>query len=209
MFLGPWDQGSPWNSRGIEGISRFLNRVWNLLHGAPAGEVKDLAAARKELRRATHHAVKEVTLDLKEFHFNTAIAELMTLQSAISRCRTAEMMEQPEWQQAVRTLLTMLAPIAPHISEELWHRLGETGSVHLQPWPEHDPAELVQETVRMAVQVSGKVRGQIEVAADADRYDVLAAARQEDNVARHLEGTEVIREIVVPGRLVNFVVRPA
>src|SRR5690625_6965955 len=113
------------------------------------------------MSRSTKHTVKKVTQDRKEFHFNTSNAELKTLQSAISRCRTAEMMEQPEWQQAVRTLLTMLAPIAPHISEELWHRLGETESVHLQPWPEHDPAELVQETVRMADQVSGKERGQI------------------------------------------------
>src|SRR5690554_4020405 len=157
MFLGPWDQGSPWNSRGIEGISRFLNRVWNLLHSKPEGEQNDLADAKRELRRATHHAINEVTQDFESFSFNTAIAELMTLQSAISRTRTKDMLEQPEWQEAVRALLVMLAPIAPHITEELWHRLGNENSVHLEEWPRHDPEALVSDTVTMAVQVGGKV----------------------------------------------------
>ena len=210
MFLGPWDQGSPWNSRGIEGISRFLNRVWNLLHTAPeaAGQA-DLDAARKELRRATHHAINEVTQDMEGFSFNTAIAELMTLQSALSKVKSADMVGQPEWREAVEALLTMLAPIAPHIAEELWHRSGHGDSVHLQSWPVHDPDALVSDTVTLAVQVGGKLRGQIEVAADADKEAVLAAARAEPNVARHLENMQTVREIVVPGRLVNFVVKPA
>lgn len=208
MFLGPWDQGAPWNSRGIEGISRFLNRVWNLLHVPAEDSQADLDEARREVRRAVHHAISEVTQDLEAFSFNTAIAELMTLQSTLSRLKSVQLSEQPEWQEGIRALLVMLAPIVPHISEELWHRLGSTESIHLQPWPVHDPAALVRDTVTIAVQVSGKVRGQIEVSVDSGKDELLAAARAEPNVARHLAGTETIREIVVPGRLVNFVVRP-
>lgn len=209
MFLGPWDQGAPWNTRGIEGISRFLNRVWNLLHTPAEGVQTDLDAARKELRRATHHAIAEVTVDLEAFSFNTAIAELMTLQSAISKARTADMVDQPEWREAMESLLKLLAPIVPHLSDELWHRLGHTESIHVQDWPVHDAAALVRDSVTLAVQVGGKVRGQIEVAADAGKEELLAAAKGEANVARHLEGQQIIREIVVPGRLINFVTKPA
>src|SRR5690606_36609744 len=112
-----------------------------------------------------------------------------------------------EWRSGVRTLLMLLAPIAPHITDELWRRLGEESSVHLQSWPTHDPAALVCATVAMAVQVNGKVRGQIDAAVDAGKEAIAQQAREESNVARHLEGKEIVREIVVPGRLVSFVVK--
>jgi leucyl-tRNA synthetase len=210
MFLGPWDQGAPWNSQGIEGVSRFLNRVWNTVMNEPASTgtgTQDEGAAR-ELRRAVHHAIREVTEDLDAFTFNTALAELMTLQGALNRAKEAGLMGSAGWNEAVEALLLLLAPIAPHITEELWHQTGHTESVHLQSWPVHDESALTLETVKMAVQVSGKVRGQIEVAADAAEAAILAAARAEPNVARYLVDGTVVREIVVPGRLVNFVVRP-
>ncbi|MFA5551354.1 MAG: class I tRNA ligase family protein, partial [Trueperaceae bacterium] len=126
---------------------------------------------------------------------------------ALTKARAAGLAGSPEWRAGVSTLLKLLAPIAPHIAEELWHRLGEDGSVHLQSWPSFDPAALVSDTVTLAVQVNGKVRGQVEVPADATKDAIAAIAKAEPNVARHLEGKELAREIVVPGRLVSFVVK--
>ncbi|MFA7461275.1 MAG: leucine--tRNA ligase [Trueperaceae bacterium] len=206
MFLGPWDQGAPWSYTGIDGQARFLSRVWSLVVDSPSGSQAG-GMTEAEVRRAVHHAIKEVTEDLAAFRFNTAIAELMTLQGALTKARAAGLAGSPEWRAGVSTLLKLLAPIAPHIAEELWHRLGEDGSVHLQSWPSFDPAALVSDTVTLAVQVNGKVRGQVEVPADATKDAIAAIAKAEPNVARHLEGKELAREIVVPGRLVSFVVK--
>jgi len=211
MFIGPWDQGSPWSYSGIDGVARFLNRVWTLVvdgaggADAPRAEADD--AANRDLRRAVHHAIKEVTDDLEGFRFNTAVAELMTLQNAMTKARAAGVAGTAPWQEAVRAMLLLLAPIAPHVAEELWERSGGDGSVHLQRWPEHDPAALVEESVQMAVQVNGKVRGQIRAPQGADQQVILALARAEENVARYLAAGAVVREIVVPGKLVSFVVK--
>jgi leucyl-tRNA synthetase len=209
MFIGPWDQGGPWNDQGIEGVTRFLHRVWSaIVDPAEGGDGAD-ASAEKGLRRAVHHAIKEVTEDLDDFGFNTAIAELMTLQNAMSRAKSPALAASETWTEACRTITLMLAPFAPHLSEELWQRLGGEGSVHTRSWPIHDPAALVRDTITIAVQVQGKLRGQIEIAADADKETILAAAKAEPNVERHLEGHAIVREIVVPGKLVNLVVRPS
>ncbi len=206
MFLGPWDQGAPWSYSGIDGQFRFLGRVWNLVTGdQQAGEPGDITEA--DVRRAVHHAIKEVTEDFEAFRFNTAIAELMTLQGALQRARAAGLAGSAEWRAGVETLLLLLAPIAPHVTEELWRRSGHATSVHLQPWPTHDPAALVADSVTLAVQVNGKLRGRVEVAAQADEATVLAAVKAEPNVARYLDGKELVREVVVPGRLVNLVVK--
>jgi len=207
MFIGPWEQGGPWSSTGIEGVARFLNRVWAIVLEAPEGEGAADEAARKDLRRAVHGAIKEVSEDLEGFRFNTAVAELMTLSNALSRAKSPAMVETPEWEEGIRTLLLLLAPIAPHIAEELWERLGFGGSVHQQRWPAYDEAALVQDSVTIAVQVNGKRRGEVTVPKDADKEAVLAAAKAEPNVARYVEGAQVVREIVVPGRLVNIVVK--
>jgi len=209
MFIGPWDQGAPWSYQGIEGVTRFLGRVWSVLLEPPEADRGAAAdeATLGELRRAVHGAIKSVTEDFEGFQFNTAVAELMTLQNAMSKAKSEAVAASEEWHEARRSMLLMLAPIAPHLCEELWARLGFEGSVHLQSWPDVDPAALVQDTVPMAVQVNGKVRGQIRVPADADEAAVLLAARSEPNVARYLKDGGIEREIVVPGRLVSFVVR--
>ncbi len=206
MFIGPWDQGAPWSFQGIEGVTRFLGRVWSLV--VDAAEPRSKAEGGRDaadLRRATHRAIKEVTDDFDAFQFNTAVAELMTLQNAMTKAK-AGAFGSDAWHEAVRALLLLLAPIAPHITEELWQRTGHDGSIHLEAWPEHDPDVLVEANVTMAVQVNGKIRGQITVSADADEATVLAAARSESNVARYIAGGAVKREIVVPGKLVSFVV---
>ena len=208
MFIGPWEAGGPWSSTGIEGVARFLNRVWALVTEAPKGEGSAAdETAQKELRRAVHYAVKEVSEDLAGLQFNTAIAELMTLTNAMGKAKSAAMAETDVWREGVQRLLLLLAPIAPHIADELWERRGFTGSVHEQTWPDYDPSALEQDTITIAVQVSGKRRGEVSVPKDADKDEVLAAAKAEPNVWRHIEGKEVVREIVVPGRLVNIVVK--
>lgn len=205
MFIGPWDQGGPWNYQGIEGVVRFLNRVWSLLTDpAEAGEADDVSIA--DLRRAAHRAVAEVSEDFEAFRFNTAVAELMTMQNAMAKLKNAGVVEHPAWDEAASLLLRMLAPIAPHLAEELWHRRGEVASVHLASWPEVDEEALVESTLDLVVQVNGKVRGRVTVPADADQATILAAAKDEPNVARYLADATLRREIVVPGKLVNLVI---
>jgi len=211
MFIGPWDQGGPWNYQGIEGVVRFLNRAWAVVVDPPSG---DPAAAvddgqLRDLRRAVHTAIREVTDDLEGFRFNTAVAELMTLQNAMAKAKSAAMVLTPTWGEACRTLATLLAPITPHLAEELWHRLGHATSVHLEAWPEADAAALVRDEVNYAVQVNGKLRGTVQLPADADQATVLAAAKGLDNVQRYLAEGSLVREIVVPGKLVNLVVKPS
>jgi leucyl-tRNA synthetase len=207
MFIGPWEAGGPWSATGIEGSARFLNRVWSLLEDAPEADAPADETTRKELMRATHSAIKEVTEDLEQFRFNTAVAELMSFSNTMGKAKSRKVVETPEWQEACEVMLKLLAPIAPHISEELWHRSGHGDSIHLQAWPTYDADALVQETVTLAVQVNGKLRGQVEVPREADKTAVLAAAKAERNVVRYLESANIIREIVVPGRLVNIVVK--
>ncbi len=207
MFIGPWEQGGPWNSSGIEGVARFLNRVWALISDEATGEGAADEAARQEVRRAAHTAIKEVTEDLENFQFNTAIAELMTLVNAMSKAKKSAVVETDEWQEGREMLLRLTAPFTPHIAEELWDRVGFEGSVHAQAWPEYDESALEQNTLTLAVQVNGKRRGEVEVPKDADKNAILNAAKAEPNVARYMEGVNIVREIVVPGRLVNIVVK--
>ena len=211
MFIGPWEQGGPWNSSGIKGVARFLNRVWALISdettGEGTGENRADEAARKDLRRAVHTAIKEVTEDLENFQFNTAIAELMTLVNAMSKAKNSEMVQTDEWREAREMLLRLVAPFTPHIAEELWERAGFDGSVHAQAWVEYDEGALEQNTLTIAVQVNGKRRAEVEVPKDADKDAILEAAKAEPNVARYVESSNIVREIVVPGRLVNIVVK--
>jgi len=205
MFIGPWDQGGPWNYQGIEGVVRFLHRVWALAT-EPAGDGEADEARVADLRRAAHRAVSEVTEDFDAFRFNTAVAELMTLQNAMSKLKNRGLVAHEAWSEAMSLLLRMLAPIAPHLAEELWRR-DHDASVHLASWPEVDASALVEESIEMVVQINGKVRGRVTVPADAGQDEVVRAAKEEPNVARHLTEGEVAREIVVPGKLVNLVVR--
>ncbi|MEJ2290028.1 MAG: leucine--tRNA ligase, partial [Deinococcales bacterium] len=166
-----------------------------------------LGEDNEKMSKSRGNVVNPVTEDFEAFQFNTAVAELMTLQNAMAKAKNRALTQTDAWREAQRTLLLLLAPIAPHLAEELWERIGQGGSVHLQPWPEYDPDALVQDTITMAVQVNGKVRGQIQVPPDADKDAVLESARSEPNVARYLDAGTVQREIVVPGKLVSFVVR--
>ena len=203
MFAYEWQKGGPWDSRGILGARRFLDDVWKIATtGYAAGEQKDDGA----LLRAVHQTIQKVGHDLEVFKWNTAVAALMKLKNTLSEATTAGSVTGGTWNGAVDTLLLLLAPIAPHITEELWHQRGHAESVHLQSWPEADPQLARDETVTMVVQVNGKVRDRIDVDPDIDEEAAVALAMSSERVQTFLDGGEAKRVIAKPPNLVNVVV---
>jgi leucyl-tRNA synthetase len=201
MFLGPLDQDRPWETQAITGIVRFLQRVWRAVVDEESGELRVTdGPASDELRRATHRAIAAMREDIEGLRFNTAIAALMELSHDIASGAEGAPREIAEM------VVLALAPFAPHMSEELWERLGHDESLVWVAYPEPDPALLVLDTVSVAVQVNGKLRGVVNVPAGADQETVESAAREQDRVAGALDGKTVRRVIYVPDRLINFVV---
>ena len=209
MFIGPWDQGGPWNTSGIEGVHRFLGRVWAVAEPSGAGGVAEVPGAREELvralRRATHTTIAGVTEDYEAFHFNTAIAKLMELTNAITRARESGLSGTDAYAAAVDTLLLLLAPAAPHLAEELWERRGREYSIHVGPWPVADPALAAAETIELPVQVDGKLRDRLVVTPDTPAEEIERLALASEHVQRYLAGRAPRRVIQIPGRLVNVV----
>ncbi len=211
LFKAPPEKDLEWDEADVEGQSRFLNRVWSLVTDYVAAGVSrkkaqlaDLTKAEKELRRAIHTAIQAVTEDVEdEYQFNTAISELMKLSNALT---DADGKNSPIYAEGIRTLVVLLAPFAPHIADELWHLLGESNSVHTQIWPSFDPAALVADEITLVIQIMGKTRGSIQVPAQADKAALEKYARESEIAQRYIEGKEIKKVIVVPGKLVNFVV---
>ncbi|HUF06131.1 MAG TPA: leucine--tRNA ligase [Candidatus Binatia bacterium] len=208
MFIGPWDQGGPWSPSGIDGIHRWLARVWGVGQpdggGVPAGDAEGDELARA-LRRATHTTIDAVTEDYEDLHFNTAISKLMELTNAIIREREAGMAGGKAYAEAIDTLLLLLAPVAPHIAEELWERRGHAYSIHQQPWPVADPALAAADTIELPVQVDGKLRDRLVVTPSTPSAEIERMALESEHVQRYLAGRAPLRVIQVPGRLVNVV----
>ncbi len=205
MFIGPWDQGGPWNSRGIEGIVRFQQRLWRTcLDAAATGGGRD-HPGDPSLRRALHQAIARVTADLDRFAFNTAISAMMTLLNEVGAYREAGGGNGDLLREVMRAFTRLIAPLAPHQAEEMWQRLGGAGSVHVQAWPEADAALLRQERVTIVVQVNGKVRDRLEVDADTPEDEVRAAALASAKVQAAIGGRAVAKLVAVPNRLVNLV----
>ena len=208
MFFARWEQGGPWNSKGIEGGVRWLNRVWNLIDSAgPASEAPaeegDAEAARR-MRRATHQTIRRVTEDLESFTFNTAVAALMEFTNMLYKERE-KVAGTAAWNESTRSLLLLAAPIAPHITEELWERCGFEYSIHRQSWPEHDPELAAEDMVTLIVQINGKVRDRLTLPADVSREDAEKAALGSEAVRKQAGDREPRKVIYVPGRLVNIV----
>lgn len=207
LFIGPWDQAANWSVEGVGGVFRFLQRVWTL-----AQEYLDSAnsnkstASSQELQRVTHKATKKVTEDLSNMGFNTAIATLMEAVNELYKIKADKGFVDENWEDALKTLLQLLAPFAPHIAEELWQQLGNKGSVHVSDWPTYDEKYLVSGSMTIAVQVNGKLRAEIEVPSDAKQGDIEAKALAAENVKKHLGGKKPSKIIYVPGRLVSIVV---
>lgn len=196
MFMGPFTQSIAWNTEGLVGTRRFLEKVWKI-----AGRVADdkRVAKNKDLESLLHRTIKGVTEDIQEFKFNTAISALMILVNAM------EKEEKPE-AESYKALLLLLSPFAPHIAEELWHEVGEKKSIFLAEWPKWDKKKIVAETVNIAVQVNGKVRAVLAIETGADEAAVKAQALADKNVVAHTAGKQVRKVIYVPGRILNIVV---
>ncbi|MFN8619222.1 MAG: leucine--tRNA ligase [Chloroflexota bacterium] len=222
MFMGPWDQGGPWNPQGIEGVHRFLRRVWTISldpTGSEGGEAagklpegQDIAAAEKALRQAAHRTLAGVTEDHEGFRWNTIVAKLMELTNTLMRYRGTPAAGTPGWDDASRLLLLMLAPVAPHISEELWsRRLAAAGepwrSIHQEAWPAVDAAQLVADEIELPVQVNGKLRDLVKMAPGLPQAEIEAIVLAQPKVQANLEGKQVVKVIHVGGKLVNIVVR--
>jgi leucyl-tRNA synthetase len=199
MFLGPLEASKPWNTKGIEGIARFLRKTWRtVLDDDGKSRVNDSEEQDPESLRVLHATIKKVTEDHEALSFNTAISQMMI---CINQLAKAESLPR----ETAETFLKLLAPLAPHIAEELWERLGHEESIVHAGWPEHDPALLIQETVKIVFQVNGKYRGDADLPADTDESSALAAAKAHPKVAAFLEGKTLRREIYVPGKIVNLV----
>jgi leucyl-tRNA synthetase len=226
MFMGPWDQGGPWSPTGIGGVHRFLNRLWTIAidpHGREPGDPDsgslpagvDEAAARTLIRQTAHRTLRDVTADYEAFHFNTMIAKLMELTNLLMRYRGTVVAGSPEWDEAIRLGLLMLAPSAPHITEELWARRLAVAdrawtSIHRELWPEVDPTAIVEATREVPVQINGKLRHKIVVAADITAADLERAVLASERVQMLLAGRAPSKIIQAGGgRLVNIVVREA
>ena len=229
LFKAPPEKDLEWDDADVEGQFRFLNRVWRLVTefcGAgilPATEVpgtggtpipqlnspdnlesQNLSKIEKDLRRAIHTAIKEVSDDLEgDYQFNTAVSEMMKLSNALN---DAKCKNSPIYAEGINTLIRLLAPFAPHIADELWHNTGNSESVHVQTWPTVDRSALVTDEITLVIQVMGKTRGTIQVPSGADKAALEKFARESELAKRHLEGKEIKKVIVVPGKLVNFVV---
>ena len=225
MFMGPWDQGGSWSPTGIDGVNRFLRRVWTVVLDPNGRETSDSdasaptegqasALATEQLRRHAHRTLAKVTEDHVDFRWNTMISALMELTNHLYRLRGTNAVESVEWDEAVEFLLLMLAPLAPHITEELWSRRlsargKEWSSVHAQSWPSFMPSLVALEELDLPIQVNGRLRDVVSVPAGLSESEVEEIALARDKVRAQLEGNEVVRIIHVPGRLVNIVVRPA
>ena len=227
LFKAPPEKDLEWDDADVEGQFRFLNRVWRLVtefasppptppcqggekdnfpSATPSqgGEKEVLSKPEQDLRRAIHIAIKEVSEDLAgDYQFNTAVSEMMKLSNALN---DAKCKNSPSYAEGINTLILLLAPFSPHIADELWHLIGNSESVHTQTWPIVDPSALITDEITLVIQVMGKTRGTIQVPSGADKVALEQYARESELAKRHLEGKEIKKVIVVPGKLVNFVV---
>jgi leucyl-tRNA synthetase len=206
MFIGPWSDGGPYRPEGIEGLSRWLNRVWSLALQPPSGSRVDEEAVR-ELERQRHKTISVVTDDIDDFRFNTMLARLMEFTTYLGKVREADNVGRTAFDQAVESLLLMMAPAAPHIAEELWERTGHNYSIHQQAWPEANADLAKSETFTLVVQVNGKVRDKFDVSVDIGEAEAKELAMNSARVQAQTDGHEIVRVLFVPRRLVNIVVK--
>jgi len=202
MFLGPLERDKPWNTHGIEGVRRFLDRAWRLViddEDNLDARVQDVDPQEDSLR-ILHKTIDAVTTMTEELRFNTAISQMMVFVNEMTQLdvRPRSILEQ---------FVLLLGPYAPHMSEELWSRLGHVDTMAYEVWPVADPQYLVQDMITVVVQVNGKVREQLEVQADASDEDVKEAALGSEKIAQWTAGKQIVKTIYVPGKLVNVVVK--
>ncbi|MDF2378620.1 MAG: leucine--tRNA ligase [Candidatus Gracilibacteria bacterium] len=196
MFMGPFKDMKPWSMAGVQGVYRFLQKIWRLSTEAKITDAK----ADAETLKVTHQTLKKVTHDIEDFKFNTAISQMMIMVNHLQKLE-----EVPR--ESLEILLICLHPYAPHLTEEVWERLGHQEMIMTEEWPIYDDSLAKEDTIQMPVQVNGKVRGTMEVSPDISEKDALEMAKENENVQKYLEGKELVKELYVPGRIVNLVVK--
>jgi len=211
MFIGPWEQGGEWNDSGISGISRWLNRIWNLVleEYNCLDDVGSTARgeAQRELARITHQTIRKITNDMGKMRFNTTIAAFMEFTNHLAKVKEAGHVTGSAWKEAVDTLFLLLAPTAPHLAEELWQRTEHEYSIHNQGWPQWDEALAKEEEITLVIQVNGKLRDRLTVPVSITENEAKEKALCSQRVKTYLEGKKITSTIYVPGRLVNIVVK--
>ena len=205
MFFAKWDQGGPWNYGGIKGPQRLLQDVWEIGRADYTPAHEDEAATRA-LRRKTHQTIRKVTQDMEEFSFNTAVAAIMELRNTILAAQRAANVSRLAWDEAVDTILLLLAPISPHITEELWSQRGRPYSIHQQSWPQWDEEVAREEMISLVIQINGKTRDKLDVPAGMNDEELGKLALESEKVQRMLDGKQPRKVIVARGSLVNIVV---
>ncbi|MEY4530412.1 MAG: hypothetical protein RLZZ156_1133 [Deinococcota bacterium] len=205
QFIGPWDQGGPWAPKGVNGLANWLGRVWSLYFDQP--DRIDENTSLSDLEYAIHYALKKVTEDTEVFKFNTSIAAMMELSNFLGKAKRSPVYNTPEWQWALETFNTMLAPYAPHIAEEIWNKTGHSSSVHLESWRSFDSSKLVKDSFELVVQVNGKVRGKTQAPSNISSAEAIALARGLESVRVYVDDKETVKELYITGRLVNLVVK--
>jgi leucyl-tRNA synthetase len=199
MFLGPLEQYKPWNTAGIEGVSRFVQKLWRWIHAGETDQIKIEGKAPGEAElRLLHQTIEKVTRDIETLNFNTSVSQFMICVNEFGKAdvRSKEFFE---------TFAILLSPYAPHLAEEIWHKLGNSQSIQKAPWPKANPAYLVVDSMRIAVQINGKLRAQFDAPSGASQEEVFALAESNEEVKKYLEGKEIKKKIYVPKKLVNFV----
>lgn len=206
-FIAPYDQTTPWNPEGVAGTYRFLNRAWVLTQEFLEAGGKEHTREQKDLERLAHGITKKVSEDIHNMSFNTAVAALMEYLNSLYKVKASQgFVDNAKWQDAIERLLKLTAPFAPHVTDELWQQLGHQDSIHIADWPSWDETLLVQDTVTIAVQVNGRVRAELRVAADASEETVKVAAFADNNVKTFVGKVVPKRIVYVPGRILNIVI---
>ncbi len=204
LFLGPWNQMASWSVEGMGGAFRFLQRVWTLV--LEFQESADPKGANKDLLVLQHKTTAKVSKDLENLGFNTAISALMEYVNELYKIKAEDNYSSKEWESAIKTLVQLLAPFAPHITEELWKALGNKTSVHVSDWPIHDDKYLASNTTNIVVQINGKVRANISMPMDSAESDVVESAKAEAKVMGYLKGNQIKKTIYIKNKLLSFVI---
>jgi leucyl-tRNA synthetase len=196
MFMGPLQVSKPWSTTGIAGVWRFIDRVWRL------GDEKTISEEKApiEILRSLNKTLKKVTEDTATLNFNTAISQMMVYVNDLSKL---DNLPRDAWE----PLILMLSPYAPHLAEELWEKAGHKPSVANEKWPAYDEALTVDDEIQIVCQINGKVRARLMLSKDSTKEQIIAAAKDNENVKKYLDGATIVKEIVVPGKLVSFVVK--
>jgi len=209
MFIAPYDMEAPWDTRGVPGAYRFLNRVWTLVQEyLETGQTLLDEKTAEELLKTAHYTAKKITEDIEDEKFNTAVAAMMEAVNAYYKLKEGgQFGKSGEWQFALESLLQILAPFAPHITEELWQQMGHEKTIHVDSWPEWNDKYLVTSTLTVVVQVNGKLRAKLTIPAEMSEEDVKAQALAQPNVQTFVGEKQPAKVVYIPGRLVNIVVK--